>query len=168
MNILALDLATKTGWALDESGRIESGVQVFDIKRGESPGMRYVRLCRWLDEIGAKAELVIYEQVVPAPAKFGGASAREIAYGLAAHVQRWCAARKLTGLECEHTAVYPSTLKKFATGKGNAKKPDMIAAALKRGWFRPGQLVDDNQVDARWLLEYALIEIVPAASLPSL
>lgn len=43
MNILALDMATKTGWATN-AGRT-SGVQTFDVKRGESPGMRFLR-CR--------------------------------------------------------------------------------------------------------------------------
>ena len=38
--ILALDLGTRTGWALAEHGRVESGVHVFDVQRGESPGMR--------------------------------------------------------------------------------------------------------------------------------
>jgi hypothetical protein len=38
MNILSLDMATKTGWALKENGRIVSGVQAFAKQRGESPG----------------------------------------------------------------------------------------------------------------------------------
>jgi Holliday junction resolvasome RuvABC endonuclease subunit len=48
-------------------------------------------------------------------------------------------------------ALSPASLKKFATGKGNAKKPDMIAAWEERS----GVLVkDDNQVDAAFLREY--------------
>jgi hypothetical protein len=48
-------------------------------------------------------------------------------------------------------AVSPAALKKFASGKGNAKKPDMIAAWERRS----GTLVkDDNQVDAAFLREY--------------
>jgi hypothetical protein len=39
LNILALDPATKTGWALYENGPIESGVQDFSTIRGESNGM---------------------------------------------------------------------------------------------------------------------------------
>ena len=39
MRILALDLATKTGWALWDGARIESGVQDFTKGRGESNGM---------------------------------------------------------------------------------------------------------------------------------
>jgi hypothetical protein len=33
--ILAVDLGTRTGWALWDGARTESGVQVFDLKRGE-------------------------------------------------------------------------------------------------------------------------------------
>lgn len=42
----------------------------------------------------------------------------------------------------------PSSLKKFATGRGNATKTDMAIAALKRFGLEFG---DDNQVDAFWL-----------------
>jgi Holliday junction resolvasome RuvABC endonuclease subunit len=44
--------------------------------------------------------------------------------------------------------VSPATLKKYATGKGNAKKPDMRMALYKRTGI---DLDDDNQVDAWWL-----------------
>jgi hypothetical protein len=53
MNILALDLGTRTGWAMAENGRTKSGVQLFDVKRGESPGMRYLRFNRWLEDMAA-------------------------------------------------------------------------------------------------------------------
>jgi hypothetical protein len=43
------------------------------------------------------------------------------------------------------------TIKKFWTGSGRAKKPDMIAEAQKRGY----ELVDDNQADAVALYVYA-------------
>lgn len=46
------------------------------------------------------------------------------------------------------TTVTPSELKKWATGKGNATKTDMIAAAIARGLDEPQ---DDNEADA-WLL----------------
>lgn len=42
----------------------------------------------------------------------------------------------------------PATLKKFATGRGNAGKPEMAVALFKRAGLELG---DDNQVDAWWL-----------------
>lgn len=47
-----------------------------------------------------------------------------------------------------YAVVPPTTLKRYATGKGNATKPDMRVAWLKR----TGEDVrDDNAVDAAWL-----------------
>lgn len=47
----------------------------------------------------------------------------------------------------------PSKIKKLATGKGNAKKPDMLGAAIRRLDYGGS---NDNEVDALWLLEAAL------------
>lgn len=47
-----------------------------------------------------------------------------------------------------YALVTPATLKKFATGKGNADKTAMAIAALKRGGR---EFADDNQCDAFWL-----------------
>ena len=154
MNLLALDLATRTGWAVSEDGRITSGVQTFDLRRGESPGMRYLRFRRWLPEVGARAELIVYEQTVQGP----GSIAREIATGMATDVQAYCAERGI-----DHQPVWASTLKKFVTGKGNAKKPAMYEHARARGWLEYMTDGDDNEIDARCLLHYALSEIVPSA-----
>lgn len=43
--------------------------------------------------------------------------------------------------------VPPSTLKKRATGKGNAGKPDVVAAAIHDG----GRPANDDEADAYWL-----------------
>lgn len=51
-------------------------------------------------------------------------------------------------LDVPYIAVTPATLKKFATGKGNAKKPDMRQAWLE---FSGEDVADDNKVDAAWL-----------------
>jgi Holliday junction resolvasome RuvABC endonuclease subunit len=47
-----------------------------------------------------------------------------------------------------YVTVVPSTLKKYATGKGNADKTAMAIAALKRFG---AEFADDNQCDAFWL-----------------
>lgn len=158
MNVLALDLGTRTGWALREHGRIESGVQVFDVKRGESPGMRYVRFNRWLEGFGQVTGypglLVVYEQT-----HNRGGAATEIAAGFATRVQEFCAAHGV-----EHAAVHSATLKKYVTGSGRAEKAMMYAELCSRGWHQPafdGKQVDDNEVDAICLLHYALAELVP-------
>jgi Holliday junction resolvasome RuvABC endonuclease subunit len=49
------------------------------------------------------------------------------------------------------------TVKKTATGRGNASKEDMMAAARARwpGW----EPVDDNEADARWVVVAAAREV---------
>lgn len=52
-----------------------------------------------------------------------------------------------------YAVIAPATLKKYATGAGNAKKPDMRMELYKRAGI---DLADDNQVDAWWLRAAAL------------
>lgn len=61
--------------------------------------------------------------------------------------------------------VSPKQLKKLATGNGNAKKIDVVIAARERLGFEG---TDDNEADARWLLEAGLqLHALPAmAELP--
>lgn len=59
----------------------------------------------------------------------------------------------------------PATLKKYATGRGNAKKPDMRMALYQRTGV---DLDDDNQVDAWWLRAFALARYgAPVVDLPA-
>lgn len=52
-----------------------------------------------------------------------------------------------------YVLITPATLKKYATGRGNADKTAMALAAYKRAGLEFG---DDNQVDAWWLRAAAL------------
>jgi len=47
--IIALDLATNTGWATSEPR--QSGSEKFNLRRGESPGMRFLRFNAWLTDL---------------------------------------------------------------------------------------------------------------------
>lgn len=160
MNILALDLGTRCGWALLEHGRVESGVQVFDVKRGESPGMRYLRFNRWLDGFigepvglpgigSSRVDLIAYEQ-----AHQRGGAATEVAAGFSTRVQEFCAQH-----EIEHVAVHSGTLKRWTTGKGNADKAAMLEAVARR-WKK---VESDDEADALALLYYVQAEVAPAA-----
>jgi crossover junction endodeoxyribonuclease RuvC len=59
----------------------------------------------------------------------------------------------------------PSVLKKFATGHGNAPKPAMLAAAIRRLGYEGH---DGNEADALWLLQAALThyDLPGAVALP--
>ena len=149
MKILALDLATKTGWATNAYGR-DSGTIAFALKRGESPGMRFLRCRAWLNELycgltSSVIDVIAYEQ-----AHHRGGAATAVCVGLVTVVQSFAAEHGI-----ELMPVHTATLKKFATGSGRANKQGMIEAAIERGW-KPE---DDNEADAQLLLDYALSEL---------
>lgn len=160
--VLALDLATSTGWALrDSSGQVTSGVQTFDLRRGESAGMRFLRFRAWLREIMALAGgkgVIAFEQ-----AHHRGGHATSLAVGLVTVVLEEAAAQGW-----ETTSVHTATLKKHATGKGNASKGEMIGAAVRR-WHRvrpfrlqfttTSECCDEDEADALCVLAWALEQI---------
>ena len=55
-----------------------------------------------------------------------------------------------------------ATIKKRATGKGNADKGQMIAAAKSR--WPCHAFIDDNECDARWIAETAAVELGEVAA----
>ena len=65
----------------------------------------------------------------------------------------WVLAVELTRRGHEVIEVPPTSLKKFATGKGNATKPDLRVALLQRTGLDER---DDNRVDATWLRQIGL------------
>lgn len=149
MNVLSLDMATKTGWAVFFDGMIDSGVQTFELKRGESHGMRFLRFRAWLQEMKelcpGKIDLISFEQ-----AHHRGGPATQLAVGMMTDALAFAA-----DIGAETMPVHTGTLKKFATGKGNAGKEAMKEAARKMGYLP----IDDNEADACLLLEYTLSEL---------
>ena len=145
MKILAIDCATKTGWALCCNGRIEaSGVETFTLGRGESPGIRFLNFRHWLDTlVGAwEPSLIVYEQ-----AHHRGGAATEVCVNLTGRVQEIAADHGIN-----YTTVHTGTLKKWACGHGKADKGQMTGrAAAILG--RPPR--DDNEADAVLMAFYA-------------
>ena len=145
MNILSLDLATKTGWALKEGKMIISGVQDFSKARGESPGMIFLKFRAWMKNFKRDHLLVVIEQN-----HHRGGAATDLCAGLKAEAQAFAAEHGF-----EIMPVHSATLKKFATGSGRAEKGAMIQKAKDLG-FNP---IDDNEADAIHLLRYAVQEV---------
>lgn len=141
MAILALDLGTKTGWALDHDGSIASGTQNFGGNRYDTAAMRYLRFVRWLDEVHALSgvEHIGFEEV----RRHAGATAAHVYGGFMAHLLTWAEPK---GVPVEAHPV--GAIKKSFTGAGNASKGAMIAEAKRRG-FDPA---DDNEADALAIL----------------
>lgn len=170
--ILALDLATSTGWAArDRAGVVTSGVQVFELRRGESNGMRFLRFRRWLREVFELNRMGIWSRHddAHAPLEHRGVIAFEQAHHRGGHATSLAVGLVTVVLEeaaaqgVETSSVHTATLKKHATGSGRAGKPDMQAAALKR-WGKPaGGELQEDQADALCVLGWALDEIGEAA-----
>ena len=156
MNVLALDTALKTGWATLINGRIESGVQDFTKKRGESNGIVFIRFNAWLnqmmfycdtpDDKGLRFNLLVYEQ-----AHHRGGYAANLCIGLTTRVEEFA-----SRIGAESMAVHTATLKKATTGNGRASKEDMMALFKQQTGCDP---IDDNEADSYALLRYAMQEL---------
>ena len=145
--ILALDLGTRTGWALlDTNGTITSGTEQFKPQRFEGGGMRFLRFKRWLAELLTACDhinAVYFEEV----RRHAGVDAAHAYGGFMGHLTAWCEHHGIP-----YQGVPVGTIKKHATGKGNAGKDEMIASVSQRG-HRPG---DDNEADALAILHWAI------------
>ncbi len=147
--ILALDLGTHTGWALrGRDGAITSGTITFRPGRFEGAGMTFLRFRGWLEEIADLAhglDSVVFEEV----RAHAGTTASHIYGGFLAILSSWCEHERVP-----YRGVPVGTIKRHATGKGNAGK-DAVIAAMKAKGHTP---IDDNEADALAILYWALAE----------
>lgn len=145
--VLALDLGTTTGWALrTQDTQIVHGFASFKPQRFEGGGMRYLRFKRWLSEIKVMAteiHAVYFEEV----RRHAGVDAAHVYGGLMATLTAWCEHHNLP-----YQGVPVGTIKKHATGRGNAGKDEVIAAMQALGH----PVTDDNEADALALLHWAM------------
>lgn len=149
MNIVGLDLATKTGWACRKDGITTSGLIEFKSGRFEGGGMRFLKFQSWLEEFIplVKPDVVFFEEI------------RRHMSTDAAHVHGGLLAVLTSTLEkfdpkIPYQGLPVGTIKKHATGKGNAGKPLMVSSA-KQKW--PDQnIIDDNVADALWIMSLGL------------
>lgn len=137
--ILAIDPASILGWALS---RTDYGIWDLKTRKDESMGMKLIRLRSKLDEIYEmySFNLMVYERP-------GGRHKNPIIHQskLIGKMEEWCEEHNV-----DYRGYSATEIKKYATGKGNAGKPAMIAAAQEQLEY-PGN--DDNEADALWLLE---------------
>jgi hypothetical protein len=157
--ILTLDLGTTTGWALrSANGPVAHGFVSFKSQRFEGGGMRYLRFGRWLADMlalsgsqtGSQTTLtgigaVYFEEV----RRHLGVDAAHVYGGLLATLTAWCEHHQIP-----YQGVPVGTIKRHATGKGNAGKAEVIAAMKALGH----PVTDDNEADALALLHWALAQ----------
>lgn len=148
VNILALDLGTKTGYAIrSRDGRIIHGTEAFTPRASWTPGQKWQRYRAWLSKIIAEeaVNLIVFEDV---KAHGKGAVLAAHAYGGFRAMLEMVA----DGHRVRLLPVGVGTIKKHWTGKGNANKDAMLAQAKARG-FRPET---DNDADALAILHWAV------------
>lgn len=152
LRVLALDPATLCGWAYrSASGSVSSGTWDLSTKRDESTGMKLLRFEAKINEIAYSGiDLIVFEAARNAMPKMQGALVHQAK--LQSIIERWAEVNSTT-TQCRGYS--PSEIKKFATGKGNAGKPEVMKAARERFGFTDG---DDNEADALCLLHLAIAE----------
>jgi len=153
--ILALDPANQTGWAyLTADGRRLFGTWGIAKPGDDHPGERLRRLRDGLVEF---LEVYPADVIACEDAHFGSRN-----HETAAMHSELRGIIKL--LAAEHGAIYvaykPATIKKFATGHGHARKPQVMRACKTVLGIEPE---DDNVADALFILELARQDR-PAAS----
>jgi Holliday junction resolvasome RuvABC endonuclease subunit len=154
-NILALDLGTTTGWALRSAdGPIAHGFVSFKSQRFEGGGMRYLRFRHWLTDLKSTVAragdtqgiaAVYFEEV----RRHLGVDAAHVYGGLLATLTAWCEHHQIP-----YQGVPVGTIKRHATGKGNASKAEVIAAIRAHGH----PVTDDNEADALAILHWVLAQ----------
>ena len=153
MIVIGIDPGTSCGYSVRTvSGLHDSGVWDLRPKRHEGGGMRFLRLRRYLRELvqNCRPSVVAYEEV----RRHMGTDAAHIYGGIIAVIQEEC---ETSVPVIPYQGIPVATVKKFATGKGNADKAAMGEAARLR-W--PNRMfTDDNEVDARFIAEAAAAEM---------
>lgn len=141
MLVLGIDPGTHCGWCVMGEGKVYSGTWELKGSRYEGGGMRFLRLGQQLSQLldSEQIGMVAFEEV----RGHKGVDAAHIYGGIVATLTMECERRKLP-----YVGIPVGTVKKRATGKGNAGKPAMMEAA-RQMW--PGWSGDDNEADARWI-----------------
>lgn len=132
VRILALDIATVTGWKTDTT----SGIWNLKPNRGESEGMRVVRFKSKVREMIAMENITVVSYERPAGMH---KSSIMVASEMVGVLKDLC-----IELNIELACYSATEIKKFATGKGNANKEAMISAVNKLGY----PTTNDNEADA--------------------
>lgn len=150
-NILALDIATVTGWAWSDGTTIEHGL--WDLRRahvgheGEVYANFENRLYDFLDR--RPVDKIWFEELLFADKSLASVKLRT---ALRAYVVGTAAKNQIA-----FDSVAITTLKHFATGNGHAGKPEMVHACRCKLGF---DVSDHNEVDALWVLHYGQAEHV--------
>lgn len=144
MRIIGLDMATTTGFAfvntLDDDDVYSSGIWVY--KDGNKPLCLEERLFHFKDDLCRLCLEVDVDAVVYEQAHHRGGPATRSGLGMETVLRLTCWEHEIPVFP-----VHSGTLKKHATGSGNASKEDMCRAAADIVDHKY-RMIDDNEADA--------------------
>lgn len=164
--LIALDPSTRCGWALGCGGAPRHGVANLDQRGGRRDrppdpyharaGRMEALLDRLSEDLIAAVAAAYAGREVDAPAgpaavvcedatAFMGRG-KSVGHELRGVVQAWCARHGHA-----YIGLAPVEVKRIATGRGNADKPAMVAAAQALLGYN-GR--DDNEADALWVYQW--------------
>lgn len=172
VRVLALDLGTRTGYAKIDAQGLQVGTATLASAKELTGSMkwrdwdiRFTRLAAFvvdwfMEEPSDEPVHIVWEDVqfVHSSQQINVWTTLRSAVWAATWFVRW---RFSTASVTLH-AVPVGTLKKFATGSGAAGKDGMLRAAVAQKKLTPEQAdaLDDNAVDALWLMHYATENLV--------
>lgn len=153
--VVGIDPGTSCGWAVRyPDGAYCSGTWDLRARRHEGGGMRFLRFTKYFAELldGLRygdGIIVGYEEV----RRHMGVDAAHVYGGIIGALSARC-----EELQIPYSGYPVGTVKKLATGKGNASKDAMVEAAVDK-W--PGyEWSGYDEVDARWIAETAHAAVV--------
>lgn len=146
--ILALDLGIKTGWAVrDAQGTVFSGTCKQSGRKADDIRLRWPTFLAMLDGLHSRhgIQVIYYEKVMNHAATQAG----HVYGAFEGLMECWAVNRNI-----ETRGIGVGVIKKFWTGKGNAKKDVMESEAKRRGFV----VKDDNEADALAILHFGITE----------
>ena len=153
---MGVDTSTKTGYVvLDDQG----DVAVVGVLHHKPQADRFTRYSHYTREVAELVDAYGVDLVVIEGYSFAGKFNNSLQYELGA-----CIRMKLHENEVPFIEIPPTSLKKFVTGKGNAKKDLMMLGVYKRWDFDPA---DDNEADAYGLAQFGRAIIGKETGVPA-
>jgi hypothetical protein len=149
--VLALDLATTTGWCHGAPGAVPTCGHIRFTKPGSSRAATYRAYRNWLDDSWGRREaipdLIVYESP-QVGAHMGGKTnvdTLKLLSGLAEHLEEWCHGKT----ELREASV-SQVRAHFIGGNMKAKiaKPLVLERCLELGW--PCETTDESDAAALW------------------
>lgn len=154
MKILSLDLGSNMGYATGINERISTHANKDwtrkvdkDSEETAFSNESFAAFSRWLNPIVYKVGVVVCEKPnVYGTGKFSSYHAMRVLFGMYGIVQAACGEAGVSLIPVSATSV-----KKFWTGNGRAKKSDMIHASTGHGFK---SILDHNECDAIAIYKY--------------